>query len=153
IFLLENELGKPGKPPVLEPPSPGFWECLVNLAQGACLGCGLCNTGCGSERKRNALQVHLPRALGEGRDCELVPNARVEEIVMRPFVEGVRARVQELRVRSADETLRVRAREFVLSAGAIHTPVLLMRSPGVMERARALPIGRRFCVNAASPVL
>jgi choline dehydrogenase-like flavoprotein len=147
------DLGPAGKPSVVDPPTPGFWECLVNLAERGCLGCGLCNTGCGSERKRNGLQVHLPRALAEGRDCELVPNARVAEIVVRRHVAGTPPRVAELLVRSGQEHIAVRAREFVLSAGAVHTTALLLRSPGVMSAAGGLPFGRRFFVNVASPVL
>src|SRR5262249_54551636 len=90
------ELGPVGTPSVDEPPTPGYWECLVNLAERACLGCGLCNTGCGSERKRNALQVHLPRALAGDRDGQLVPGARVEEVVLRRRVSDTPLRVAEL---------------------------------------------------------
>jgi choline dehydrogenase-like flavoprotein len=147
------DLGTAGKPSVVDPPTPGFWECLVNLAERGCLGCGLCNTGCGSERKRNGLQVHLPRALAEERDCELIPNARVEEIVLRRHVSGTPPRVAELLMRSGQERYPVRAREFVLSAGAVHTSALLLRSPGVMSAAGGLPFGKRFFVNVASPVL
>jgi choline dehydrogenase-like flavoprotein len=138
-------------PTVTDPPTPGFWECLVNIVEDGCLGCGLCNTGCGSERKRNALQVYLPMALE--RDCELVPNATVERVVLRRPVHGVPPRVAELAVRSGADTYSVRAREFVLSAGAVQTTALLLRSPDVVAAAGALPIGKRFFANVASPIL
>ena len=153
LTFLEDAFGTPKIPSVTEPPGPGFWECLVNIAESGCLGCGLCNTGCGSERKRNALQVHLPAALGPGRDCELVPSAQVQEIVLQRRAYGVPPRVAELVVRMGSETVRVRAREYVLSAGAIHTTALLLRSPDVMASAASLPLGARFFANVASPVL
>lgn len=136
-----------------EPPKPGLWECLVNLA--CCTGCGLCNTGCGSERKRNALQVYLPKALARSGLCELVPNARVERVALRRRVFGAPHRVAELEVRNSKsgETFTVRAHEYVLSAGAIHTTALLLRSPDVMSSSPHLPFGERFFVNVASPVL
>jgi choline dehydrogenase-like flavoprotein len=143
--------GEAKVPTAADPPTPGFWQCLVNIIEDGCLGCGLCNTGCGSERKRNALQVYLPLALS--RDCELVPNATVERIVLRRSVYGVPPRVAELVVRSGSESYSVRAREYVLSAGAVQTTALLLRSPDVVAAAGDLPIGKRFFANVASPVL
>ena len=43
----------------------------MNIETG-CEGTGLCNTGCGNERKRNGFQVYLPDAIQNG--CVLVPN-------------------------------------------------------------------------------
>ncbi|HYQ16308.1 MAG TPA: GMC family oxidoreductase N-terminal domain-containing protein, partial [Polyangiaceae bacterium] len=116
--LLENAWGKPARPEVGRPLSPGFYECLVNLAPRRCLGCGMCNTGCGSERKRNALQVHLPRALAPDRDAELVANARVSDILVQKSGSGV-ARVEGVVVQTANGPVRVQARQYILAAGAV----------------------------------
>ena len=160
LDLLEHQFGVAQRPSVSEPPRAGYYECLCNLAPGECLGCGMCNTGCGSERKMNGLQVYLPRALE--RDCELIPNAEVVELLLARTVAGVPGRVVGLRVRAraadggghgrAPEELTVRARQYVLSAGAIHSARLLLRSPQVMARAQ-LPIGQRLSVHVASAVL
>lgn len=143
---------EPKKPVLGRPPEHGFYECMVNLVPNGCLGCGMCNTGCGSERKRNALQVHLPQALGSDRDAELVPNARVIDISLADGKPGLH-RVESLVVRTAEGTIRVRARQYVLSAGAIHTSALMQSSPSLMRAAGALPIGKRFSANVVTPML
>ena len=158
--LFANSFGPVQRPSISELPKPGYYECLTNLAPGECLGCGMCNTGCGSERKMNGLQVYLPRALE--RDCELIANAEVVEVLVARKVAGVPGRAIGLRVRTrADQdgryggrqdTFTVRARQYVLSAGAIHSARLLLRSPGITGRA-GTPIGERLSVNVASPVL
>lgn len=150
--LLENAFGKAQKPRIDRPLSPGFYECLVNLAPRRCLGCGMCNTGCGSERKRNALQVHLPRALAPERDAELVADAQVTEIVVKKAAGGGHE-VEALLVQTRQGALRIQAREYVLAAGAVGTSVLMLRSPSLMAACRGLPIGKRFSANIVSPVV
>src|SRR5690606_31006211 len=90
--FLEGTLGPVRVPDSGALTSPGLWECLVNLERmdghdAGCLGLGLCNVGCGSERKRNALQVHLRNA--GTRDLTIVPFARATEIEMN--ATGTRA--------------------------------------------------------------
>jgi len=149
--LLQDAFGEPKTPVIGQPPSPGFYECLVNLLPNGCRGCGMCNTGCGSERKRNALQVHLPRALASDRDTELVPNAQVVDIEVEQ--RGGAHAVVALGVRTALGAVRVRAKEYVLSAGAIHTTALILRSASLRRAIAHLPIGRRFSANVVSPML
>ena len=151
--LLENAFGKARKPDVNRPLSPGFYECLVNLAPRRCLGCGMCNTGCGSERKRNALQVHLPKALAPDRDAQLIANAQVTELVVRKAARGAAHEVEALLVQTARGPLRIQAREYVLAAGAVGTSALMLRSPSLMRASRGLPIGKRFSANIVSPVV
>ena len=150
--VLENAFGKPQKPEFGRPIQPGFFECMVNMVPNGCLGCGMCNTGCGSERKRNALQVHLPRALGPGRDTELVANARVIDVVVDRSASGVQ-RVESLSVQTPAGKLSVRGREYVLSAGAIHTSALMLRSASLARALSKLPVGQRFSANVVSPML
>ena len=152
-LLLEQAFGKAKKPQVGVPLAPDYYECLVNLAPHRCLGCGMCNTGCGSERKRNALQVHLPRALAPDRDAELVPEAAVSEILVGRSATGQSYEVKGLAVRTRDGNVTVRARQYVLSAGAINTSVLMLKSPQLMRAVGSLPIGRRFSANIVSPML
>jgi choline dehydrogenase-like flavoprotein len=150
--VLENAFGKPQKPELAKPIQPGFFECMVNLVPDGCLGCGMCNTGCGSERKRNALQVHLPLALGAGRDTELVANARVCDVLVEPGANGAQ-RVTSLVVQTAGGKVHVRGRQYVLSAGAIQSSALMLGSPSLARAVSKLPVGRRFCANVVSPML
>jgi choline dehydrogenase-like flavoprotein len=113
----------------------------------------MCNTGCGSERKRNALQVHLPRALAPGRDAELLADTEVAEILVAKKAGPGALQVDGLSVRTRRGTFRVKAREYVLSAGAVGTNALMLRSPGFRYATQALPIGKRFSANVVSPVV
>jgi choline dehydrogenase-like flavoprotein len=145
-----HALGQIQKPAVDQPPSAGIYECLVNLAGGekGCQGLGLCNSGCGSERKLNALQVHLPRALAQG--TELVPNARVVDFELSPAGSRVEAVLVELDGRRE----RLKAKEFVLCAGAIASSALLLAAPQLNGRlaAQGIPVGKRFSANVGSPL-
>jgi choline dehydrogenase-like flavoprotein len=147
--LLEGGFGKAQTPDVTLPPIPGFYECLVNLSGGirGCEGLGLCNTGCGSERKRNALQVHLPRALRTGR-CQLVPDAHIREVRVE------RGKVTKLIGSAGGTPIEVRAKEYILAAGPIGSSALLLRSPTAAELlSRAgVPVGQRFSANIGSPL-
>jgi choline dehydrogenase-like flavoprotein len=157
--VLKGAFGEPKTPALDELPRSGFYECLVNLEKrvdgdpgSGCIGTGLCNVGCGSERKRNAYQVHLPRAVENG--CVIVASARAVEVKMSGGL-GAAKRVEGLVVRMRDgRNFIVHAREYILSAGPIGSSELLLRSPDVMAHARAhrLPIGRRFSANVGSPL-
>ena len=141
-----ESLGPVLQQPLDGPPPEGLSECLVNIGTG-CEGTGLCNSGCGNERKRNALQVYLPRALATGA-CELVPNARVLEL------RASNGRITSLLAEIGGQRVELSASEYVLSAGAIASSALLLQSPGVssqLERT-GVPVGQRFSANVGCPV-
>ncbi|MDH5672651.1 MAG: GMC family oxidoreductase [Myxococcales bacterium] len=151
--FLTNAFGLPRISSVHQPPTQGFYECLVNLDRThGCEGLGLCNSGCGSERKRNALQVHLPAALA--RDCELVPNAKVMQVKLSRRQPGKSQRVESLIVDVEGTSHRVEAKEFIISAGAISSSALLLGSPDVDElrKRRRIPIGARLSANIGCPL-
>jgi choline dehydrogenase-like flavoprotein len=137
-----RSLGDPVVPRVDQPPPAGLSECLVNLEQ--CDGLGLCNTGCGNERKRNAYQVHLPQALATGL-CTLVPEARVVHIAL-----GADRAVSGVTVDVRGQRMVVQGKSYVLAAGAISSSGLLLASD-VSARLPELPIGQRFSANVGSP--
>ncbi len=143
---LLRSLGPARSPRVDEPPSQGLFECLVNLDR--CEGLGLCNSGCGAERKRNALQVHLPRALASGR-CELVPNARVMDIRLGHI--GAGTSVRSLTVNVGGKNLSIAGDEIILCAGAVGSSALLLASSDVRREVPGLPIGKRFGANVGCP--
>jgi choline dehydrogenase-like flavoprotein len=160
---------KVADPATMLNPAPGYFsfdplpleEIQVNFQDFAggdsgCAGNGLCNIGCGAERKKNALQVYLPDAVARG--TVIVPRASVEEIV--PAAGGGAgaggAAVDHLRVFLAGSGahVQVRAKQFVISAGAVASSHLLLRSGAareILDRAR-LPVGKSFGANIDSPV-
>lgn len=154
VRFLEGALGPVRVPSAGAPTSPGLWECLVNLEPDTgdgtgCLGVGLCNVGCGSERKLNALQVHFRRAAA--RDLTILPNATARELHMN----GTGTRVDGLEVRLRDgRTVTVRGREYILSCGPIGSSEVLLRTDALGPRIRNgdLPVGARFTANVGSPV-
>jgi choline dehydrogenase-like flavoprotein len=87
-----------------------------------CIGCGYCNVGCHYGRKMDASQTWVPMA--EARGAEFLPEVQVLELEHRGGVVHA-ALCRDLRT---EKLFRVRAQRFVLSAGAIATPELLLRS-------------------------
>lgn len=156
--FLESALGPLQSPPI-GPVDPGFYRMLVNLetlqGNGEEVGCrstGLCNLGCGSERKVNSFQHYLKNALDGSRDVVLVPRASVVRAIS---VSGSSTRtVSAFEVRMADgSTARARGKSFVLCCGPIGSSAVLLRSDELLGVAeRSLPVGRRFFANVASPL-
>lgn len=149
--FLTNKFGAPQKPPLGDPPEPGLYECLVNIED--CLGTGLCNVGCGSERKRNGVQVYLRQAAAAG--CVIVDHAEVQAIHLDANSSQGEQRVDSLEVQlAAGRTVAVKAKEFILSCGPIGSSVLLLKSGELSPflSANRIPVGRRFAANLGSPI-
>jgi choline dehydrogenase-like flavoprotein len=93
-----------------------------------CLNIGYCGMGCPTNAKQSMLVTSIPAALEHG--ATLVHRARVERLEIR----GDRAVACEARgmsnggVEPLPHRLRLRARHFVLAAGGLGTPAILMRS-------------------------
>ena len=149
--FLTDSLGPSRKPPVGDPPEPGLYECLVNMAD--CQSTGLCNVGCGSERKTNGVQVYLPQAVAKG--CVIVDHAEVQAIRVAPGPNGGERRVEGMVVRlRGGKQVTVQAKEFVLAGGPIGSSVVLLKSGDLAEHISRdrIPVGRRFSANLGSPV-
>ena len=149
----------PLQAPPMGPVPPGFYRMMVNLetlpSEGEASGCrstGLCNLGCGSERKVNSFQYYLKNALTTGRDVVLVPQASVKNAVMGSG--AARNTVTALNVQMADgSTAQARGKSFVLCCGPVASSGVLLRSGDLLSAAGGrLPVGQRFCANVASPV-
>jgi choline dehydrogenase-like flavoprotein len=149
--FLTDQWGQPRKPPVGDPPEPGLYECLVNIE--GCLGTGLCNVGCGSERKNNGVQVYLRQAVAAG--CVIAECAQVQRVRVAAAAGSGRRRVESLEVRlRGGRTVLVRAKQFILSSGPVGSSVVLLRSGDLDQHfaQNAIPVGRRFSANLGSPV-
>ncbi len=114
-----------------------------------CVNLGYCGLGCPVGAKRGALGVAVPRALAAG--ARLAFNVRVDRLRLRDSngsrVDGLECSALGAGLRQPNgRRLRVRARHYVLAAGAIHSPALLLRS-GAPDPHRRL--GRRTCLQLA----
>ena len=99
-----------------------------------CSGCGYCMIGCAYNKKRNALFAWLEGGVTDG--LRIVVDAPVDRIIDRADGAIVRGR-----------DLEVRAKEVVVAASALRTPVLLRRS-GFRSRA----IGGNLRLHPFAPV-
>jgi choline dehydrogenase-like flavoprotein len=115
------------------------WEAGPSLRNaGPCTACGGCGFGCPSGSKRSGLRSHLAAAADDG--AQVLVDARVERIVHRSGrVMGVRGRLA-----TGGRSFAVRARRVVVAAGALRTPILLMRSgiphPALGRHLRLHPV-------------
>jgi choline dehydrogenase-like flavoprotein len=93
-----------------------------------CLDLGYCGMGCPTNAKQSMLVTTLPAALDRG--ATLVTHARVTRFVTRNrrvgHVEAVALDASGVRERSS--RIVARARHYVLAAGAIGSPAVLLRS-------------------------
>lgn len=114
-----------------------------------CVNLGYCGLGCPVGAKRGALEVAIARAIAAG--ARLVCNVRVDRVRVASR-DSSRLNALECSALAADDRLptgrrvSVRARHYVLAAGAIHSPALLLRS-GAPDPHRRL--GKRTCLQPA----
>lgn len=106
----------------------GIPAAAIRRNVNGCLNLGYCGMGCPVNAKQSMLVTTIPAALAKG--AVLVHRARVERLVARGDaiasceavgVSGPGASASAYRV-------KITARHFVLSAGAIGSPAVLMRS-------------------------
>jgi choline dehydrogenase-like flavoprotein len=114
-----------------------------------CRGWATCNFGCPEGAKQSVDVSYLPRAVAAG--ARIWADCRVDRV----RVDGARARGVEGRLLDGPgggpgRRLSVRARRVVLSAGSVHTPLILMRS-GIGRRSRQ--VGRNLTLHPAFRVM
>ena len=109
-----------------------------------CLGSSLCNLGCPNAAKQGTNRVQLPEA--ERLGVTVVTNCKVERIENGVVHATVRDPGFGHPSAWAPGEYRVRARAIVISAGAVNTPALLLRS----RLPVGLPaLGRYFTAHPA----
>lgn len=110
-----------------------------------CVGLSTCNLGCAVHAKQGTAVIQIPAAVAQG--VELIPFCRVDKIEDHDVVAEVIAPEFGLKASPLNVgRYRFRAKKIVLSAGVMHSPVLLMRSLG----EDFLPaIGRYFTCHPA----
>lgn len=117
-----------------------------------CVGSGYCNIGCAYGRKLSMLDHTLPKAQADfpGR-VRIVADCEVQRIRTR---SGRPARVADLRASLGGRRVTIEAQDVVLSAGAIGSSHLLLRSGigGLFGPGPRLPVGRGLCFNMGAPL-
>nr|WP_232846960.1 GMC family oxidoreductase [Shewanella nanhaiensis] len=92
-----------------------------------CWNTGYCGMGCPVNAKQSMLVTTIPSALDLG--ATLVSRAKVIELEHHNGkITGVRAQALDEQLKPTSVELNFKAKHYILSAGAIHTPTILMRS-------------------------
>lgn len=111
----------------------------------SCQGLGTCNLGCAVHAKQGTAVVQIPQAKKEG--VEVIHFCRVDRIEDHTVVAEVVPSEHGLSPSSFPQgTYRFRAKKIVLCAGAIYSPVLLLRSFG---QKLSPALGRYFTCHPA----
>ncbi|MEO7743034.1 MAG: GMC family oxidoreductase [Usitatibacter sp.] len=124
----------------------GYSSGAIARNVSGCLNLGYCGMGCPTNAKQSMLVTTIPAALDRG--ATLVQRARV----MRFAFDGDRVTSCEARgvasggAEASPHRLSLRARHFVLAAGAIGSPSILLRSQAPDP---ALTLGRRTFLHPA----
>lgn len=106
---------------------PGVTHGFMPRSAPGCAGCGTCQTGCPSGGKASADLNWLPRALRAG--AHVYANTEVEEILCRGArAVGLRGAMRDPQSGDLVASVEVRADRVVLAAGAVNTPLLLLRN-------------------------
>ncbi|QYK01947.1 GMC family oxidoreductase [Shewanella psychrotolerans] len=104
------------------------WEYTVikrNVA--GCWNTGYCGMGCPVNAKQSMLVTTIPAALERG--ATLVSRAKVAKIEYhQDKIFGLKAQALSQTLTPTGVELLFKAKHYILSAGAIHTPALMMRS-------------------------
>ncbi len=92
-----------------------------------CEGCNRCNIGCPVGGKTSMDMSYIPRAVAAG--ARIYTCTRADEIIVRKGISrGIKCTVQDPDSGQIRGVLEILARAVVLAAGAIETPVLLMKN-------------------------
>lgn len=106
----------------------GWQRALIKRNVRGCMHSGYCGMGCPINAKRSMNLTYLPDAVAQG--AVVLSRCRA----VRFQFEGAQARSLEAELLRADDTtptghtVRVQPKRFVLSAGSINGPALLLRS-------------------------
>jgi choline dehydrogenase-like flavoprotein len=125
----------------------GITTGIIHRNVKGCWNLGYCGMGCPTNAKQSMLVTTIPAALAHG--AVLASRARAERFVLRnERVVALECSGMDARgVRPGPHKLTVSARHFILAAGAIGSPALLLRS-GVPDPHGL--IGRRTFLHPVS---
>ncbi|WP_144211172.1 GMC family oxidoreductase [Shewanella donghaensis] len=103
----------------------GWEHTVIKRNVKGCWNTGYCGMGCPVNAKQSMLVTTIPSALEQG--ARLISNAKVTDLQHKgDKVVGLTATAQVASGTAASLTFK--AKHYILSAGAIHTPAILMRA-------------------------
>lgn len=105
----------------------GWEHTVIKRNVTGCWNTGYCGMGCPVNAKQSMLVTTIPAALERG--ATLVSRAKVAKIEYhQDKIFGLKAHALSETLKPTGVELLFKAKHYILSAGAIHTPVLMMRS-------------------------
>ena len=106
----------------------GYHSAVIPRNVRGCANLGYCGMGCPLDAKQSMLVTSIPAALSFG--AQLITRARVEQInTVRQQVRSVSLTAMDEKGQPiSDSQLEIRPKSLVLSAGAIGSPAILLRS-------------------------
>jgi len=105
----------------------GWDYTVIKRNVAGCWNTGYCGMGCPVNAKQSMLVTTIPAALDRG--ATLVSRAKVSKIEHHnDKVYALKAQALTESLRPSGVQLMLKAKHYILSAGAIHTPALMMRS-------------------------
>ncbi len=92
-----------------------------------CTLSGFCLAGCATDRKQSMLVTYIPWAMHHG--AEVYTDTEVDRVLVEGGrAAGVEATVREQGTKRALGRIKVRAKAVIVAAGAVQSPLLLLRS-------------------------
>jgi choline dehydrogenase-like flavoprotein len=119
-----------------------------------CIGCGRCNLGCQYDAKRSLMVTLIPDFVKAGG--LLVPDARVTKLNLSTKTNANpddQYYVSTVEVDDGNGGVCIEADRFILAAGAYASSKLLWRSGFVGAVPGVRTVGKKFSVNAGSPLV
>lgn len=114
-----------------------------------CALTGFCLAGCASDRKQSMLVTYIPWAIAKG--AQVYADTRVDEILVENGqAVGVRGVMRAQGTGEVKAEVVVRAKAVVLAAGAVQTPVLLLKN-GLANRSGQ--VGRNFACHPSLGIM
>ncbi|GGM83014.1 GMC family oxidoreductase [Shewanella xiamenensis] len=105
----------------------GWDYTVIKRNVAGCWNTGYCGMGCPVNAKQSMLVTTIPSALEKG--AQLISRAKVVKIEHHNGqVFALKAQALDVNLRPTAVELLFKAKHYILSAGAIHTPTLMMRS-------------------------
>ncbi len=115
----------------------GFSYGVMERNVSGCLNLGYCGMGCPVNAKQSMLVTTIPSALDAGAHLFTRTRARIVEMEGDQVTGVLCDALDERGVYPSGKTIKIKAKRTIISAGAIGTPALLLRS-GVPDPAGIL---------------
>lgn len=105
----------------------GWDYTVIKRNVAGCWNTGYCGMGCPVNAKQSMLVTTIPSALAKG--ATLISRAKAIKIEhSKDKVYAIKAQALDVNLRPSAVEIMLKAKHYILAAGAIHTPTLLMRS-------------------------